>query len=119
VRLLKKAVSVIGLLCVTFEGVSASYPSVFSSKLRSTKGAGTPITAPQLYSAGYTDDLRTALLYITHRFPDAPLLGLGFSLGANVLTRYISQEGEKSRLLSGCALGCVSFTVFFHNMKQI
>ncbi|CAE6422363.1 unnamed protein product [Rhizoctonia solani] len=29
-----------------------------------------------------------------------------FSLGANVLVRYLGEEGEKSRLDAGCALGC-------------
>ncbi len=70
-------------------------------------GAGVPLTSPQLYSAGHTDDLRTALVFISRLYPKAPLLGVGFSLGANVLTRYLAQEGDKSRLLAGCALGCV------------
>ncbi|RDB21060.1 hypothetical protein Hypma_011583 [Hypsizygus marmoreus] len=68
--------------------------------------AGVPITSPQLYSAGHTDDLRQAAMFISHLYPNAPLLGLGFSLGANVLTRYLAEEGEQSRLLSGCALAC-------------
>ena len=67
-----------------------------------------PLTSPQLYSAGHTDDIRAALLYISRMYPEAPLLGIGFSLGANVLTRYLAQEGEQSRLAAGCVLGCVS-----------
>lgn len=68
--------------------------------------AGVPLTTPQLYSAGHTDDIRTALLYIASKYPDAPLLGIGFSLGANVLTRYLAQEGDRSRLSAACILGC-------------
>ncbi|KAJ6630779.1 AB-hydrolase YheT [Mycena sp. CBHHK59/15] len=68
--------------------------------------AGVPITSPQLYSAGYTDDIRQALVYISNLYPRATLLGLGFSLGANVLIRYLAEEGEQSRLSSGCALAC-------------
>ncbi|TRM61226.1 hypothetical protein BD626DRAFT_631772 [Schizophyllum amplum] len=41
--------------------------------------AGTPVTSQQLYSAGYTDDLRQEVLYIRHLYPNAPLLGIGFS----------------------------------------
>jgi hypothetical protein len=70
-------------------------------------GASVPVTSPQLYSAGHTDDLRQALFYISHRYPEAPLLGLSFSLGANVMTRYVAEEGEHSRLKSACVLGCV------------
>ncbi|KAF5358686.1 hypothetical protein D9758_007658 [Tetrapyrgos nigripes] len=68
--------------------------------------AGVPITSQNLYSAGNTNDLRTALLYISKQYPRAPLLGLGFSLGANVMIRYMGEEGAQCRLLSGCALGC-------------
>ncbi|KAJ6596869.1 Alpha/Beta hydrolase protein [Mycena vulgaris] len=68
--------------------------------------AGVPITSPQLYSAGHTGDIRETLAYISQLYPRACLLGLGFSLGANVLTRYLAQEGEKSRLSAGCALAC-------------
>ncbi|KAJ7285857.1 Alpha/Beta hydrolase protein [Mycena rebaudengoi] len=68
--------------------------------------AGVPITSPQLYSAGHTGDIRDALIYISAIYPKAPLMGLGFSLGANVLTRYLAEEGENSRLSSGCALAC-------------
>jgi hypothetical protein len=36
-------------------------------------GAGIPVTSPQLYSAGHTDDYRQDLFYISHRYPEAPL----------------------------------------------
>ena len=47
------------------------------------------------------------MLYIRTKYPKAPLLGIGFSLGANVITRYVAEEGEKCRLVSAVALGCV------------
>jgi len=34
------------------------------------------------------------------------MLGVGFSLGANLLTRYLAEEGDQSRLIAGCALSC-------------
>jgi predicted alpha/beta-fold hydrolase len=78
--------------------------------LLEVSGAKVPLTSPQLYSSCHTDDLRQALLYISHHYPRAPLLGLGFSLGANVLTRYVAEEGEECRLVSACALACVSLS---------
>ncbi|KAJ7148121.1 Alpha/Beta hydrolase protein [Mycena crocata] len=66
--------------------------------------AGVPVTSPRLYTAGHTDDLRQALVYISQIYPEAPLLGLGFSMGAGILVRYLAEEGFKSRLVSGCAL---------------
>ncbi len=79
-----------------------------SLDLLGVSGAGVPLTSPQIHSSCHTDDLRQALLYISHRYPQAPLLGLGFSLGANILTRYVAEEGEECRLISACALACVS-----------
>ena len=89
--------------------------------------AGVPLTSPQFCkytkresesvqilmmrqpdSAGYTDDIRSAILYISARYPRASLLGIGFSLGANVLTRYVGEEGTKCRLKAACVLACVS-----------
>ena len=49
------------------------------------------------------------MMFIASQYPSAPLLGIGFSLGANVMTRYLAEEGDYSRLLSGCALACVGF----------
>ncbi|KAI6109175.1 AB-hydrolase YheT [Pisolithus croceorrhizus] len=52
---------------------------------------GVPITSPQFYSAGHTDDFRQAIFYISTLFPNAPLLGV---------------EGQLCRLRSACVLGC-------------
>ncbi|KAJ7158691.1 AB-hydrolase YheT [Mycena filopes] len=68
--------------------------------------SGVPITSPKFYTAAQTDDLRQALMFISHLYPHAPLLGLGFSIGGNVLIRYLAEEGEDSRLSSACILGC-------------
>jgi predicted alpha/beta-fold hydrolase len=70
-------------------------------------GAGTPITSPQLYSAYHTDDLRQALIYLRSVYPRASFHGIGFSLGANVLCRYLGEEGKQSRLSSGLLMGNV------------
>ncbi|KAF8910682.1 Alpha/Beta hydrolase protein [Gymnopilus junonius] len=68
--------------------------------------AGVPITSPRLYTAGHTEDLKQALMYLLYHYPQSRLLGLGFSLGANVMTRYVSEEGDKSRLPSAVVLSC-------------
>ncbi|KIJ23614.1 hypothetical protein M422DRAFT_39537, partial [Sphaerobolus stellatus SS14] len=68
--------------------------------------AGVEITSPQFYSAGHTDDLRTAMVYISSKFPKARKIGMGFSLGASVVTRYMGEEGENCKFASGCALAC-------------
>ncbi|KAJ7707641.1 Alpha/Beta hydrolase protein [Mycena rosella] len=65
-----------------------------------------PLTSAKFYTAAQTDDLRQALIYISKLYPKAPLLGLGFSMGGNILIRYLAEEGVNSRLSSACILGC-------------
>ncbi|KAF9011215.1 AB-hydrolase YheT [Cyathus striatus] len=68
--------------------------------------SGIPLTSPKLYTAGHTDDFRLCLAYIQHLYPRARLLGVGFSLGANIMTRYLAEEGRNSRLCSAVSLAC-------------
>jgi predicted alpha/beta-fold hydrolase len=68
-------------------------------------GAGVPVTSPQLYSAGTTIDLSTSLHYIRSILPESPLHGIGFSLGASVLSRHLGETGAQSLLSSGVVLG--------------
>ena len=46
-------------------------------------------------------------MYISYHYPKSRLLGLGYSLGANIMTRYVSEEGVDSRLSSAVVLSCV------------
>ncbi|KAF7327693.1 AB hydrolase-1 domain-containing protein [Mycena kentingensis (nom. inval.)] len=67
--------------------------------------SGVPITSAKFYTGAQTDDLRQALTYISSQYPDAPLLGLGFSIGGNVLARYLAEEGANSRISAAAILG--------------
>lgn len=64
------------------------------------------MTSAQLYSAGTTVDLAHALHYLRVTYPDSALHGIGFSLGASVLSRYLGESGSSSLLSSGLVLGC-------------
>ncbi|SOV03803.1 related to putative acyltransferase [Ustilago sp. UG-2017a] len=67
--------------------------------------ANVPVTSPQLYSALKIADIRSALLLITKLYPNSPLVGIGFSLGANVLGRYLAEEANSTPLLGGIIVG--------------
>ncbi|CAK9783619.1 unnamed protein product [Cutaneotrichosporon oleaginosum] len=67
---------------------------------------GTPLTSPQLYSAAASCDLNSAAHYLRHTFPQSALHGIGFSLGASVLARYLGERGDSSLLSSGTVIGC-------------
>jgi hypothetical protein len=49
--------------------------------------AESDITSPRLYSAVATDDIRSVMRYIRKCIPNAPLLGIGFSMGASILVK--------------------------------
>ena len=44
------------------------------------------ITSGVLYNARATWDVRQAVKWLRSKYPNRPLFGLGFSLGANILT---------------------------------
>ncbi|RCI01911.1 hypothetical protein CU098_010711 [Rhizopus stolonifer] len=59
--------------------------------------ADSELTTPQMYSGGYTGDLKIALAHIQKRLaPNTPLVGIGFSLGSNVLVKYLGEERENA-----------------------
>ena len=60
--------------------------------------AMTSITSTVLYNARATWDVRQTVKWLRKTFPNRPLFGAGFSLGANIITNYIGEEG------SGCLL---------------
>jgi predicted alpha/beta-fold hydrolase len=58
--------------------------------------SGTPNRAPRAYHAGETDDLAFLIDTLQSRIPGAPLAAVGFSLGGNVLLKYLGESGRQS-----------------------
>lgn len=52
------------------------------------------ITTPQLFNSRSTWDVRQTILTLRELFPNRPLYAVGFSLGANILTNYVGEEGS-------------------------
>ncbi|EUC28308.1 hypothetical protein COCVIDRAFT_11613 [Bipolaris victoriae FI3] len=61
------------------------------------------ITTPQLFNARATWDVRQTIIELRNLFPNRPLYGVGFSLGANILTNYCGEEGDKCLLRAAVA----------------
>jgi len=57
--------------------------------------AHSKITSGVLYNARATWDVRQVVKWLRKTFPNRPLFGLGFSLGANMLTNYCGEEGDE------------------------
>lgn len=65
---------------------------------------GTDLTTPRGFNAEYTEDVREIVNYIHTEHPKAPLFCVGFSLGANILTKYLGEEGEKCPAIGAVTL---------------
>lgn len=55
---------------------------------------GVSITSDCFYNAGWTVDARTVVNYVHKANPRAPLFLIGTSIGANVLIKYLGEDGE-------------------------
>lgn len=52
----------------------------------------TPLHSSRTYCGAYTGDIRQVVDHIVQRRPNSPLFAVGFSLGANMLTKYIGEQ---------------------------
>ncbi|MBW0476967.1 hypothetical protein O181_016682 [Austropuccinia psidii MF-1] len=68
--------------------------------------AGSKLTSQILYNAGATEDLRVAIRFLKQTVcPQTPLHAIGFSLGANVLAKYLGEVGEDCPISSAVVVG--------------
>jgi uncharacterized protein len=66
--------------------------------------SGEPNRTARLYHAGETEDPSRVLDHLAARFPSAPLLALGFSLGGNQLLKLLGERGEASPVRAAAAV---------------
>ncbi|XP_020084479.1 embryogenesis-associated protein EMB8 [Ananas comosus] len=72
--------------------------------------ADSPVTTPQFYSASFTKDLSQIVDHVAKRYPKSNIYAVGWSLGANILVRYLGQESH-SCPLSGAVSLCNPFNL--------
>ena len=65
----------------------------------------TPVKTPQLYCGSFTSDVDVAVKHIIKTDHNAKIFGVGFSLGANILTKYVGQQGQNSLLVGLVSIG--------------
>ena len=59
---------------------------------------------PRGYHSGVSEDLHTVIQHMQASRPMAPLHAVGYSLGGNVLLKYLGENGEQSGLQSAVAV---------------
>ncbi|KAK3378308.1 Alpha/Beta hydrolase protein [Podospora didyma] len=67
--------------------------------------ANSKVTSGIFFNARATWDLRQVVKWARETFPNRPLFGLGFSLGANILTNYVGEEGLDCPLKAAISVG--------------
>ena len=73
------------------------------------RGAGPePNRLPRSYHHGDTEDVRELVQLLRQREPDTPLFAVGWSLGGNVLLKYLGEEGDRTPLTAAVAV-CAPF----------
>jgi uncharacterized protein len=66
--------------------------------------SGEPNRAARFYNAGDTEDLAHVVRHLRERYPGIALTGLGFSLGGNVLLKYLGEQGDGSPIRAAVAV---------------
>ncbi|KAK4156304.1 Alpha/Beta hydrolase protein [Chaetomidium leptoderma] len=67
--------------------------------------AHSKMTSGVLFNARATWDVRQIVNWAKRTFPNRPLFGLGFSLGANIMTNYVGEEGANCPLKGAISVG--------------
>ncbi|HVT08502.1 MAG TPA: alpha/beta fold hydrolase [Polyangia bacterium] len=63
-----------------------------------------PNRRPRLYHSGETEDLDLVVRALVRRDPAAPLYAVGFSLGGNVLIKYLGEQGAGGPIRAAATL---------------
>ncbi|XP_019057821.1 PREDICTED: uncharacterized protein LOC104811288 [Tarenaya hassleriana] len=66
--------------------------------------AGSPLTTARLFTAADSDDISTAVQFITKARPWTTLMGVGWGFGANMLTKYLAEVGERTPLTAAVCI---------------
>ena len=66
--------------------------------------SGEPNLLARSYHSGASEDLAAAVAHLRARFPLAPLYAVGYSLGGNVLLKYLGESGNASGLQGAVAV---------------
>jgi predicted alpha/beta-fold hydrolase len=66
--------------------------------------SGEPNRLPYSYHSGKTDDLDFVVRTIQERLPGKPLAIIGFSLGGNILLKWLGEQGKSARVSTAVAI---------------
>lgn len=103
-------------IVLVLHGLEGSFDSFYAKRMMNTmhlqgwasvlmhfRGCGSRTNRKaQTYHSGQTADVTEFIQYLKQRFPDNPIYAVGFSLGGNVLAKYVGETAES--LLNGAVV---------------
>ncbi|CAG5133383.1 unnamed protein product [Candidula unifasciata] len=73
----------------------------YRSVVFNNRGTGdSSLKTPRTYCAANVDDLTLVVSHIREKYPQAPLIGVGISLGGMILFNYLARVGSQTDLLA-------------------
>jgi hypothetical protein len=91
-----------GYACETYRQLAQQGIRAVGLNYRSCSGEMNKTT--RFYHAGATDDVDLVTNWLAKSFPDAPIGLVGFSLGANLLLKYLGECGKNSLVSAAVAV---------------
>jgi len=82
-----------------------------------------PLINPKLYHSGYTDDLKDAFQFLNQNIKNSKYFLLGFSMGGNIVTKFIGENGldakSKYNIYGGCSVcGPLNLAKLTENIEE-
>jgi hypothetical protein len=107
-----------GMLVLVLHGLEGSLESHYASGILAALSqggftavlmyfrncSGTPNRLPRTYHSGETGDLAFVMQHIRQRYPGKPVAIIGYSLGGNVLLKWLGEQGEAAALATAVAI---------------
>ena len=69
-----------------------------------------PVTSPRIFTYGNTGDYDEMIGDLVRRYPDTRIVCLGFSMGGNIVTKYLGERKPRSQIVGGVS-ACQGYDV--------
>jgi len=66
--------------------------------------SGIPNNKPRMYHSGETKDIKEYIEYLKNKYPDSNLFAVGYSIGGNMLLKYLGETKENSNLKAAISI---------------
>ena len=63
-----------------------------------------PITSSRIFNYGNTGDYGMMVKDLIQRFPATKIVSIGFSMGGNIVTKYLGEHSHEKHVLAGISV---------------